>query len=182
MRTLSVLIAVLSFGPVVAQIGNTFPAMEAETLTYEELNLPTDIKGKYSIIGLAFSKKSEKHLKTWFSPAYNTFIHKPDKPSVFAVDYDVNVYFIPMFTGVKRAAYKKTMKKVEEGIDKRLRPHVLFYKGTLKTYKNALDFDGNDVPYFFVLDPDGKIIHRTSGSHTSNKMQEIVDQVADSWN
>jgi len=164
-----------------AQIGNTFPAMEAETLTHQELSLPDHLAGKYSIIGLAYSKKSEKHLKTWFSPAYNTFIHKPDKPSVFVGNYDVNCYFIPMFTGVKRAAYKSTMKKVEARIDKRLRPHVLFYKGDLKTYKKALKFSGKDVPYFFVLNPQGEIVHMTTGSHTSTKMQEIVDQVQNAW-
>ncbi len=174
---LALLLSTLTY----AQIGGPFPAMEAETLNNQELTLPKALEGKYSIIGLAYSKKSEKHLKTWFSPAYNTFIHKPETPSLFAGNYDVNVYFIPMFTGVKRAAYKSTMKKVQAGIDERLRPHVLFYKGDIKTYKKALDFQGNDVPYFFVMNPQGEIVYTTSGSYTTSKMQEIVDQVEDSW-
>ena len=116
-----------------AQVGNPFPAMEAETLTHQMVDIPDDLKGKYSIIGLAYTKKSEKYLKGWFEPMFNTFIYKPEKPSVFASTYDVHCYFIPMFTGVKRAAYQGTMKKVEEGVDKRLHPHVLFYKGDLKT-------------------------------------------------
>jgi hypothetical protein len=177
----TVFFALLVCSTSLAQVGEAFPDMDAETLTHESLNIPADLAGKYSIIGLAYSKKSEKHLKTWFSPAYNTFIHKPEKPSLFAGNYDVHVYFVPMFTGVKRAAYKSTMKKVEAGIDKRLHPHVLFYKGDLKTYKKALNFSGKDVPYFFVLDPQGEVIYTTTGSHTSSKMQQIVDQVQDAW-
>ncbi|MEM9324869.1 MAG: hypothetical protein AAGA85_04410 [Bacteroidota bacterium] len=164
-----------------AQLGEAFPDMDAESLTHQQVNVPSDLKGKYSLIGLAYSKKSEKYLKTWFSPVYNTFIHKPETPSLFVGNYDVNVYFIPMFTGVKRAAYKSTMKKVEAGIDKRLHPHVLFYKGDLKTYKKALKFSGKDVPYFFVLNPQGEVIYTTTGSHSSAKMQKIMDQVDDAW-
>lgn len=156
--------------------------MEAESLTNNIINLPQDIKGKYSIIGLAYSKKSENDLKTWFSPAYNQFIYKPEKPSLFAGNYDVNVYFVPMFTGAKRPAYKSVMKKVQKDIDPRLQPYVLFYKGQLKAYKQSLKFKGKDVPHFFILDPEGKIIHKASGRYSDSKMQEIVDLVEDAWN
>ncbi len=165
-----------------SQVGDQFPGMEAESLTGNLINIPDELKGKYSIIGLAYSKKSEQALKSWYSPSYNTFIYKPEKPSVFASNYDVHVYFIPMFTGAKRPAYKSVMKKVQKGLDERLKPHVLFYKGQLKFYKTALGFRGKDVPYFFVLNPEGQIIFTTSGSYNDNKMQEIVDQVEDSWN
>ena len=56
------------------QIGNEFPEMEAESLTNQMVNIPADISGKYTLIGLAYSKKSEKDLKTWFNPTYNQFI------------------------------------------------------------------------------------------------------------
>lgn len=164
-----------------AQVGKQFPAMEGESLTNKMVNIPADLEGKYSIIGLAYSKKSEDALKTWFEPAYYQFIHKPDKPSLFAGNYDVNVYFVPMFTGAKRPAYKAVMKKVRKSIDEKLLPYVLFYKGELKKYKKELNFKGKDVPYFFIIDGDGKIIHTTSGRYTDAKMSEITDYVEDSW-
>ncbi len=164
-----------------AQVGEPFPYLEGESLTNEFVNIPSDIKGKYSILGLAYSKKSENALKTWFSPAYNQFIHKPETPSLFAGQYDVHVYFVPMFTGAKRPAYKNVMKKVGATIDDRLKPYVLFYKGTIKEYKKALNFQGKDIPYFFILDPEGKIIHATSGFYSDGKMQEIVDLVEPAW-
>src|SRR5690606_37829932 len=39
--------------------GKVFPSMTAETIDDEEVALPESTKGKYTLIGLAYSKKSE---------------------------------------------------------------------------------------------------------------------------
>lgn len=171
------LIPLLFLTVVLAQINEKFPYMEGENLKNEMVNLPEDVKGKHTIIGLAYSKKAEDHLKSWFEPAYNQFINKPDANDIFQITYDVNLYFIPMFTGAKRPAYQNTMKKVKETIDDRLEPHVLFYSGKLKEYEEALKFDGKEIPYFFLLDEGGTIIYTTSGVYSERKMQEIIDRL-----
>lgn len=165
-----------------AQSNQQFPSMEAESLDRKLITIPNDLNGKYTLIGLAFSKKSEEYLNSWFQPSFNQFIYKPAKPSLFAVQYDINLYFVPMFTGVKRPAYEKIMENVAKDIDPLLYPHVLFYKGAIKEYKEALNFDGKEVPYFYVLDQTGKIIYSTTGKYTEAKMQQIVnilDNVSD---
>ena len=167
------LLSNLSFG----QVGNTFPDMEAESLTNEFVNLPKELNGKYSLIGLAYSKKAEDYLKGWFEPVYNQFIYKNPNPGIFDFSFDIHAYMVPMFTGAKRPAYKKVMNKLKKTIDERMLPNVLFYKGTLKEYKEALNFDGKELPYFYVLDPEGKIVYTTSGRYTERKMQEITDAV-----
>ena len=159
------------------QIGKSFPNMEAESLTNKNVTLPKDIKGKHSLVGLAFSKKAEDDLKGWFEPIYNQFIYKNPNPGPFDFTFDVNAYFIPMFTGAKRPAYKKVMNKMKKTVSDRLQPNVLFYKGTINEYKDALNFDGKDVPYFYVLDPEGKIVYATYGKYTTKKMQEVTDAV-----
>lgn len=173
LSTLFLLVSIQS----VAQVGEEFPSMETESLTNEIKQIPADLADKFSIVGLAYSKKSEDDLKTWFEPAYNQFIYKPEKPSVFDFSYDVYCYFIPMFTGAKRPAYQKVMKKLQKTIDKRLQPHVLFYKGAIKQYKESLNFKGRDVPYFFVLNPKGEIVYATSGKYSESKMREVIDAV-----
>jgi alkyl hydroperoxide reductase subunit AhpC len=40
-------------------IGKAFPEMIAETVDDKKVNLPQDVKGKYTLLGLAYSKKSE---------------------------------------------------------------------------------------------------------------------------
>jgi hypothetical protein len=166
-------IYIVSYGQVV---GNTFPAMTAETVDDKKVSLPESVKGKYTLVGLAYSKKSEAELNSWFQPVFGKFIQK-SKGLFSGFAYDVNVYFIPMFTGVNAAATGTAKRKAAKNIDPQLLPYVLFYRGELKTYKDALDFEKKDIPYFFVLDPDGKIVYATSGKYNEKKMEEIEEKI-----
>jgi hypothetical protein len=152
--------------------GKMFPAMEVENVEDKKVNLPQDVKGKYTLLGLAYSKKSEDELNSWFQPVFEKYIQKT-KGVLAGFTYDVNVYFVPMFTGINAAATGTAKRKAIKNIDPQLLPYVLFYKGELKPYKEALEFDKKDVPYFFVLDPTGKIVHATIGKYTEDKMDEI---------
>lgn len=152
-------------------VGKQFPIMVAETVEDKKVTIPKETKGKFTLLGLAYSKKSEDELNSWFQPVYQKFIQK--NTGLFeSFSYDVNVYFIPMFTGINAAATGTAKKKALKDIDPKLLPHVLFYKGDLKTYKEALDFEKKDTPYFFVLDKDGKIVYATSGKYTPEKVEE----------
>jgi hypothetical protein len=157
-------------------VGKTFPAMEAETVEDKKVKLPVDVAGKYTLLGLAYSKKSEEELNSWFQPVFEKFIQK-SKGLMSSFTYDVNVYFVPMFTGINAAATGTAKRKAMKNIDPQLLPYILFYKGELKTYKEALDFEKKDIPYFFVLDPHGKIVYATSGQYTDQKMDEVEEKI-----
>jgi hypothetical protein len=88
-------------------------------------------------------------------------------------NYDVNVYFIPMFTGVNAAATGTAKRKALKNTNPQLLPFILFYKGELKKYKEELDFERKDIPYFFVLDANGKIVYATDGAYSDAKMESI---------
>lgn len=178
MKNLIVLIVMVCYvhGSQAQVIGSVFPAMEAETVEDVKVNLPADTKGKFTLVGLAYSKKSEDELNSWFSPVFQKFIQKTSG-LMSGFGYDVNVYFIPMFTGVNAAATGTAKKKAAKSIDPQLHPYILFYKGELKKYKEALDFEKKDIPYFFVLDPDGKIIFATSGAYTEDKMDAVEEVI-----
>jgi flagellar basal body rod protein FlgG len=62
-------------------------------------------------------------------------------------------------------------------VDPQLLPYILFYKGELKTYKEALDFEKRDTPYFFVLDAEGKIVYATSGAFSQAKLDELEESI-----
>jgi hypothetical protein len=153
-------------------IGKIFPDLTAETAEDKKVNLPQDVKGKFTLLGLAYSKKSEDELNTWFSPIFSTFIQK-NTGQLAGFNYDVNVYFVPMFTGINAAATGTAKRKALKNVDPQLLPYVLFYKGELKKYKEQLDFERRDIPYFFVLDPDGKIIFATDGAYSDAKMESL---------
>lgn len=155
-----------------AQVGNMFPALTGETLNDEKKTIPSATKGKNTIICIAYSSDSENDLRLWLQPAYDKFI-----AGVELMPYDVNLYFIPMFTGVNIAGAGKAKKQLKEETDKDLQPHVLFYSGDIDNYRKELKMDKKDVPYIFVLDKDGKIIYATSGAYTDKKMEEIEDKL-----
>ncbi len=155
-------------------VGKMFPDMEAETVEDKKVKLPQEAKGKFTLLGLAYSKKSEEELNSWFQPVFEKFIQKTSGV-LSGFGYDVNVYFIPMFTGVNAAATGTAKRKALKNIDPQLLPYVLFYKGELKPYKEALDFEKKDIPYFFVLDATGKIVFATSGKYTDAKMDQVEE-------
>jgi hypothetical protein len=157
-------------------VGKAFPTMTAETVDDKKVLLPESVRGKFTLIGLAYSKKSEDELNSWFQPVFGKFIQK-SKGLFSGFSYDVNVYFVPMFTGVNAAATGTAKRKAAKNIDPQLLPYVLFYKGELKTYKDALDFEKRDIPYFFVLDPQGKIVYATSGRYDDAKMEAIEEKI-----
>jgi hypothetical protein len=173
MRYLFVALLLVGSGSVTAQVvGKIFPAMTAETVEDKSVSLPDDVKGKYTLLGLAYSRKSEDDLRTWFEPVFSKFVQKTTGV-MSGMGYDVNVYFVPMFTGINAAATGTAKRKALKNTDPQLLPYILFYKGELKTYKEALDFERRDVPYFFVLDPQGKIVFATSGAFSETKMDQV---------
>lgn len=160
--------------PLMAQIGERFPQIEGETIAHQEISLPEDTEGKYTLVGMAFSKKSDEELQSWFQPVYTRFLQDTDNAGLFAdFAYDVNVYFIPMFSGLKKAAAGPAKKKALKKVDAALHPHILFYVGEIKTYRDALQLEEKDKPYFFVLDKQGNIVYSTSGNYTARKMDEV---------
>lgn len=159
-----------------AQVGKMFPDLEAETVEDKKVKLPQDVKGKYTLVGMAYSKKSEDELNSWFQPVFEKFVQKTNG-LMAGFGYDVNVYFVPMFTGVNAAATGTAKRKAIKNIDPQLLPYILFYRGDLKPYKEALDFERKDIPYFFVLDADGKIVFTTSGKYTTAKMDQVEEAI-----
>ena len=157
-------------------VGKSFPSMVTETVDDKKVNLPEDVKGKYTLLGLAYSKKSEDELNTWFEPVFSKFVQKATG-LMAGMGYDVNVFFVPMFTGVNAAATGTAKRKALKSMDPQLLPYILFYKGELKSYKEALDFERRDIPYFFVLDPNGKIVYATSGAYSDDKMDKVEEAI-----
>ena len=76
-----------------AQIeGKMFPNMIAETVEDKQVNLPNDTKGKYTLLGLAYSK-----IGRWIElvvPAHLWNVHSKTTGLMGSMGYDVNVYFI----------------------------------------------------------------------------------------
>jgi hypothetical protein len=169
-------ILILSFS---FKTGNIFPAITGEKLDGKKVTIPADTKGKFTLIGVAYSQKAQTDLQTWFQPVYTNFIEKPEGDVLFDNRYDVNIYFIPMFSGSNENMYGPAKKKLQDELDSKLKPHVLLYKGDISGYKKSLSLDQNDKPYFFVLNKQGEIVYTTSGAYTDEKLDKIDQLISE---
>ncbi|NNE54402.1 MAG: hypothetical protein HKN32_00180 [Flavobacteriales bacterium] len=159
-----------------AQLGDRFPELTGETLESLQISIPSDTDDKITLVGLAYSKKAEETLKTWYTPIYDKFVLKR---GIFDEFYDVNLFFVPMFSGAKKATYESTLKKLKQSNRKDLFPYILFYKGSMKPYVDNLEMDNKALPYFFVLDEAGTILYATKGLYSERKM-EAIEEILDS--
>lgn len=172
---LSGALCLLSVVMVQAQVGTLFPSLKGETVEGKTVQLPAATKGKYTLLGLAFTAKSDKALQGWFTPVYERFMNDKSNAGLFSdFAYDVNVLFVPMFTGANKVAAGPARKKILKEVDADLHKHVLMYVGELEPYKEQLQLN-KDEPYFFVLDDTGKIVYATSGAYSEKKMEQVED-------
>lgn len=152
--------------------GKSFPELTGKTLEDKTVTIPSDTKGKVTIVGMAYSKKAEATLKTWYQPMYDKFVLKR---GMFDSQYDVNFYFVPMFIGAKQAAYNTALKKMKQSNRDDLHPYILYYKGKLAPYDKELGMDEKNLPYLFVLDEEGNIEYETKGLYKESKMEKIEE-------
>ncbi|MDG1780633.1 MAG: hypothetical protein P8H59_06765 [Flavobacteriales bacterium] len=175
--TVTLVALLLSATILFAQKGVQFPEMPCESLDNQTVVIPTDTKDKLTIVGMAYSKKAESALKSWYTPMYDKFILKR---GIFDAMYDVNFFFVPMYTGTKKMAFEISMKKMRESNRKDLYPYLLFYKGGLEPYVEVLNMKEKNLPYLFVIDQEGKVVYYAKGLYTEKKMEDL-EEVLDSF-
>ena len=132
--------------------------------------LPDASAKGYTIIALAYGKKAEPLLEEWYAPAYARFIVKN---GLFAASYDADIYLVPIFTGLNKAAYSGSMNRLRKEADPDIARRVIFFKGDAKELIDALGMTDKDIPYFFVLDGAGHILKRISGAYSVDKLDAL---------
>jgi hypothetical protein len=157
-----------------AQTGKLFPTLSGEILEGGTGTVPEDYKGKITLIGMAWSKKAEDALASWYAPLYDKFVLKR---GIMDADYDVRLCLIPMYVGLKQAAYAQTLNDLKASNRKDLYPYILFYKGPIEPYDSKLGLIEKNIPYFFLLDKDGIIRYTSSGVFTESKLEKMEEVI-----
>jgi len=176
LRSISVWLGSLALVGTISAQQVQFPALSGETATGRTVELPNSKGAKWTLVGIAYSQKASPVLEEWYEPAYLRFVAKH---GLFAGSYDVDVYFVPLFVGVNKAAYEPSMKKFRKSASPEVLELVLFSKEDLDPLKEALDMSEKDTPYFFLINAAGKVVHRTKGAFTDEKLEAIEDILMD---
>jgi len=156
------------------QVGKQFPAIEVEDLKGMTYQLPTHFDSEYTLIGIGTSKKAEDDLKTWQTPVYNKFIAKT---GLMDQMYDVDICFLPIFTGASQAAKGQVVKKLRENNETLVLDHVMIYAGSRDPFDNIGAGD-KDAPTFVLINRKGKILWTAQGQFRQKYLDEIEEIIS----
>lgn len=152
-----------------AQSFTVFPQLNAEDLSGKEVILPKVTTASHTLIGMATTKKAEESLRTWQNPVYQKFIAKSGMMDQM---FNVDVYFVPVFTGAAKAAKGKVVKKLKENNEALVVDHLLIYAGA-KDPLDRLEMDDKKLPFFYLVDSNGHVVWRAEGSFKRKYLDEI---------
>jgi hypothetical protein len=176
MKKIIVAVLICIYSGLYSQKGKTFPVINGASLEDKPMSLPIK-NGKETIVAIAFHRGAEEELKKWLNPLYYTFIKKPKGTNKLDMSeiYDVNFVFVPMISG-----FKKIAEDFKKGTDKEFWPYIMDTEKTdIKSLQSDLGITDNKIPYFFVLDKNGKILEVQSGKFKEEKVDKLEEIVAE---
>lgn len=151
---------------------STFPTVSGETTNGTVVTLPQQPGAHHSIVAIAYGKKAQALLEQWYAPAYSRFVAKQ---GLFAGTYEVDLYLMPLFVGANKAAYHGSMKKLHDEVDPEVAERVIFVKDGANELIDSLKLKDKDIPYFFVIGTNGKILERVQGAFTVDKLERLEE-------
>ena len=157
------------------QAQQSFPSVITETIQGETVKVPEAFAGKYALVGVGAGKKAEEALKTWQVPVYNKFVAKT---GLMDGMYDVEICFLPLFTGAMKMAKNQVVKRLEENNEKLILDHVYVYSGQRDPF-SSIGIDDKKQPYFYLLNPEGSIVWEGKGAFKQvyfDRIEEILSQ------
>lgn len=157
-----------------AQTKTNFPSLSGHNLDGGSVSIPLAGTKKFTIVGLCYKRSAEEDLKTWIQPMYDVFVAKAKGTDYFDVAnyYDVNYFFIPLISGFKKAA-----NDFKASTQPDLWKNVIDCDTDIKLLKKQLKPASDDVPYFYVIDTNGKITEIVSGKYSEAKMDKIQEAI-----
>jgi hypothetical protein len=148
-------------------IGMPFPELKAETLSGIDMKYPDDVKGKITLILMAFKRETQRKIDSWLEPF----------SKAFETDTSVQFFEIPMLAGAWKLMSPIIDGGMRSGIPKQKHGNVTTYYGNVNKYCELLGIEDKSDGYVFLLDRNGVIKWRSNGFATEEKLQELFDKI-----
>ena len=149
---------------------NSIPEFTGTNLDKEKITFPSDLIGKKTLLGFAFSKQSQDDIQSWAQPVYDEFI---DKESLASLVYDVNVYLVIVLSKSGNAFREKVEKELRENILKEFYPNIIICDAERKDIREKLNIVEKDVPTLYALDKNAGIKQKESGAFSMKKLERL---------
>ena len=149
--------------PVIAM---AFPKLEAKTLSGEKIVYPDSVKGKVTLLVLAFERQTQDKVDSWLGPFMGQF----------AEEDRARFYEIPMLAGKWKLLSGIIDGGMRRGVPGDRHDHVSTFYGDVDRYCEQLQIGDKSDGYVFLLDRDGVIRWRSNGWATEEKLQALFEK------
>jgi hypothetical protein len=141
-------------------IGKPFPTISAKTLAQRCVRFPEETKGKVGLVFVAFEQQAQQDIDTWVSPLIGDLLKNDD----------VSYYEIPMISGVYKPVSRLIDGGMRGGVPKDLHDRTATFYGKRADFFSSMAITDQSRAHLFVLSRDGRIMFRTSGPATVEKV------------
>lgn len=148
-------------------IGMIFPELKAETLSGIDMKYPDDVKGKVTLILMAFKRETQRTIDSWLEPFSKAFEN----------DTSVQFFEIPMLARQWILMSPIIDGGMRSGIPKQKHGNVTTFYGDVNKYCELLSIKDKSDGYIFLLDQKGVIQWRSNGFATEEKLLELIDKI-----
>ena len=154
-----------------AQKAARFPDSKGENLEKKSYQLPRDLKGDLNIVVLAFEREQQEAVNTWI----------PAAQELCAASPSLRYYEIPVIQKTTRQAENFLNQAMVDGIPAQSdRERTITLYTDKKRFKKALAITDESVIPILLLDRQGRIVWRGSGTQTPEKAAELT-KAAQDW-
>lgn len=148
-------------------VGQPLPALKGEFLTGRQATLPDAASGRVTLLALGFTYKSRFAVEAWAGRFRRDFGEAPQ----------VSFYEIPMIGGVARLGKWFIDRGMRNGTPQADHEHVITVYGGTKPWKRRLGYQVPDAAYLILLDPQGIVRWRYSGTFDEETYKWLAQQV-----
>ncbi|MEE4311402.1 MAG: hypothetical protein V2J62_05985 [candidate division KSB1 bacterium] len=148
-------------------IGEVFPTLKAETLSGIDILYPDDVKGKTTLILMAFKRETQLKIDSWLKP----FLERFEKNT------SIHFFEIPMLAKGWKLMSRFIDGGMRSGIPTEKHGNVSTFYGDVDKYCRLLSITDKSDGYVFLLDGDGIIRWRSSGFATEGKLESLYSKI-----
>jgi ATP10 protein len=141
-------------------IGKPFPTVSAKTLAKRCVRFPDETKGKVGLVFVAFEQGAQQDINSWVDPFIGNLLSND------AVSY----YEIPMISGSFKPVSRFIDGGMRGGVPKDLHDRTATFYGKRADFFQSMAITDQSRAYLFVLSRDGRIVFRTDGPATTEKI------------
>jgi len=141
-----------------------FPKVSGSNLHGQKFNLPNDFEGELNIVIVAFLREQQQDVNTWL----------PHVKEIHGENENIAYYELPTIRNMNALSQWFINQGMRSGIrDEEMRSITITLYLDKKEFKQALNITSEETITLLLVNDQGNVVWRTTGSWTDEKEQKM---------